>query len=336
MNTLSAYGTRQRARQFWSSLGLVLVVQAAPAIPIATLVDPAFSVAGSAAGQYDFATVSMFINPVRTRWIAWNNATNAVIANPGCAGGLCLGPGGFGTDDFIRLTVRAPGGASLAANLDQNTAFGNSFGTQNVIFGSAANAPDAIRTSPSFGSPPNTTTIFNEAGSHNALFSTAGVYGFDFSFQNNNPGPAGHPVTYLLVENNTAGTFGTVGPAFDIGGGFTLEFDQGELVDVGAEVGEGASLTERGARHGLDAQSFGRAPRVTKSSTVDRSFFFESGGSAPQLVNLFAGLEGDLFADLGGNASVSASVALFDEFNNLIDESVFGVDIDAGIRELVM
>lgn len=174
---------------------------------VSTFVDSAYGTGSAPAGQYDYASVTVFIDPAQTNWIAWNNAPDVIIVNAGCSGGHCLGPGGFGTDDYIQITVTAPGGGSSSVAYDQNNAYGNSTGQQNVIFGTAAAAPDAIRTSPSFGSPPNVTTIFDEAGAQNSIFTTAGNYLFEFSWRNLYTGGAGHPDTYLLrdvVENNGA------------------------------------------------------------------------------------------------------------------------------------
>lgn len=137
-------------------------VPKAHAVLFSAFVDNAFSTASAGSGaQYDLASVTVFLDPLLTNWVAWNNATSPVIANGSCQGGLCLGSGGFGTDDFIAMTVTNPLGSSLTVNMDQNTAFGNSFGPQNVFFGSVAAAPDAIRTSPSFGSPPPTLRLFS-------------------------------------------------------------------------------------------------------------------------------------------------------------------------------
>lgn len=177
--------------------------RAAEATTIATFVDAAFSTTGLPI--YDSASVTVFLNPALTSWVAWNNTPTVSFANAGCSAfvggsGVCLGPGGFGTDDYIALTVTNPLSASLTLNLDQNTPFGNSFGVQNVIFGTAANAPDAIRISPSFGQPPNIVSIFNEAGPFSALFTVAGNYTFAFSFRDNSSGPSGHQSIYLLSE----------------------------------------------------------------------------------------------------------------------------------------
>lgn len=172
-----------------------------------TFVDSAFVTSSSSPGaQYDFASVSRFLDPALTSWVAWNNVATVALSNAGCsafaggAAGKCLGPGGFGTDDFIQLTVVNPLSVSLTVNLDQNTALGNSSGQQNVIFGTASAAPDAIRTSPFFGSPPSVTTIFNEAGAFNSIFTIAGTYIFNFSFRNSFTNSAGHQDIYLLAE----------------------------------------------------------------------------------------------------------------------------------------
>lgn len=157
---------------------------------------------------YDTARISIFINPGLTKWIAWNSVTKVETVNPSCSGyygnpsgGLCIGTT---TDDFIEMTVTNPLGQSQMVRMDENTGHGNSFGPQNIVFGTASNAPDAIRISPSFGTPPNTTTIFNEPGTHNSLFTVAGVYTFQFNWRDifgappNGKNGNGHPITYLL------------------------------------------------------------------------------------------------------------------------------------------
>lgn len=179
---------------------------------ISTFVDATFIPASAGAGQYDFASVTVFLDPAVTSWVAWNDQASVALIAAGCSGftggpaGVCLGPGGFGTDDTIRLTVTNPLSAALTLDIDQNTAFGNSFGQQNVIFGTAAASPDVFRRSPPFGSPPSVNTIFNEAGAFNALFTVAGLYRFDFSFQNVHDSGAGHQNIFLLAEVAVAQT----------------------------------------------------------------------------------------------------------------------------------
>ena len=177
----------------------------------ATFVTGAFGT-GSAerdGAEYDFASVSLFIDPAVTNWIAWNNAPEVVVSRASRPGEVFLGPGGFGTDDLISLTVVSPDGGSLTVDLDRNDATGRWSGPQNVIFGSAAAAPDVFRQYPSFApvpgpgdtfAGPNTEFFIDEAGSHNAIFTTAGTYEFRFSFRNTATKSAGHPDIYLLVD----------------------------------------------------------------------------------------------------------------------------------------
>jgi len=317
------------------SFALLLALgSSARATMTSTFVDAPFVIAGSPGGnfQYDAANVSVFVNPAITSWIAWNNAASLALANPLCAGGFCLGPGGFGTDDFIALRVVNPGGSALTVNLDQNNAFGNSFGPQNVIFGTAAAAPDALRRSPFFGSPPNVTTIFNEAGTHNAVFTTPGIYQFQFSFRDAFPGGAGHSDIFLLKDEGQ-GLFGPVAPPVDIGGGLSVSLDSGQV--AGDLVGGDpcAATTNTGFEMGLDAQSLGRLPRDTKTCTARRSFFFQ--GPNPMPANVFGVLDGMLIADNQGDASVNVDMALFDSNHVLLGEDHFNLFIDSNLRQLV-
>lgn len=198
-------------------LGLLLgYTSRAHAGLIATFVDawlPESQASPTGIGEFDFASTSVFVDPSLTEWIAWNNTADVVVADPGCSGGVCLGPPGFGVDDFIRLTVTNPAGSSLTIDIDQNSGGGVSFGPQNVIFGTAAAAPDARRTG--FG---NLNQIFDEAGVFDSIFTTPGSYIFDFSFQNVFATAASHPDTYLLIssvpEPGTLIFYLTVGVAF--------------------------------------------------------------------------------------------------------------------------
>jgi hypothetical protein len=72
---------------------------------------------------------------------------------------------------------------------------GAPIGLQSVIFGTAAATPDVVR-GDNLGSP----SFFDEAGGFNSIFTTAGNYRFDFSFQNIG-GPAGYPDVYLLAHS---------------------------------------------------------------------------------------------------------------------------------------
>ena len=171
-------------------------VPAVRSVPVAN----AMTSAGLAPGAvYDTATVRIQIDPAKTSWVAWNNTPGVSVQRPERPGAVLFGPGGYGTDDHIELTVRAPGGATSTAILDRNDAFGRSSGPQNVIFGTAAAAPDVFRISPPFATPPSEVLIFDEGGTHNAVFTSAGEYEFTFKFINAFTGDGGHAAIYLLV-----------------------------------------------------------------------------------------------------------------------------------------
>ena len=152
--------------------------------------------AASGGAQFDSASVSVFVDPAITQWIAWNDATQVVKTHPSRPGEVFLGPGGIGVDDFIRLTVtRVSPASSLTLDIDQNTGVAVSFGTQNVIFGTAAAAPDVMRAPGGFPGP---VQFLDEAGSHNSIFTSAGFYNFQFSFRNQFASSAAHPEMWLL------------------------------------------------------------------------------------------------------------------------------------------
>lgn len=192
-----------------ASLLFIILMLFAPrvhAVLTSTLVNNAFvtSSASKDGAQYDFASISIFVDPALTNWITWNNIPDVDLElsplPPGVTTttGPFLWGGSFGTDDFIRLTLTNPDNNSLTVDIDQNDAMGVSFGTQNVIFGTAEAAPDVFRQNPF--TPPFEEFIIDEAGSHNSIFTTAGVYDFDFSYRNSFGTTAGNGPTYLLVE----------------------------------------------------------------------------------------------------------------------------------------
>jgi hypothetical protein len=160
-----------------------------------------FAGGGSWAGvEYDAAAIALPIDPAVTGWIAWNNTPGVTLGRPARPGEAFLGPGGFGTDDYIELTVVNPAGEPLTVELDHNDPTGRWEGPQNVIFGSAGSAPDVFRRYPDFADPPGQEFFIDEQGSHNAIFSAAGDYEFRFSFRNRYTASASHPDIYLLVS----------------------------------------------------------------------------------------------------------------------------------------
>jgi hypothetical protein len=81
-------------------------------------------------------------------------------------------------------------------DFDQNDGFNRPFGQQGVIFGNKDAAPDVFRND--FANAPY---YLDEAGAHNALFTKAGMYDFQFSWQNDLCCGAGHHDTWLLAPN---------------------------------------------------------------------------------------------------------------------------------------
>jgi hypothetical protein len=150
--------------------------------------------------EYNSASITLFVDPEKTAWIAWNNLPEVSLGREARPVEAFLGPGGFGTDDYIAVTVINPEGETLTVELDHNDAQGRSEGPQNVIFGSAEVAPDVFRQNPNFADPPGKEFFINEEGSHNAIFTSAGEYEFQFSFRNRFTASASHPDIYLLVS----------------------------------------------------------------------------------------------------------------------------------------
>lgn len=173
----------------------------AHAVLTSTLVDtpigPIYGYGGG--GQYDFASVSMSFDPALTNWIAWSDGASPYACS-GATSATCIGSHGFGTNDYIQLTITNPGGTSQGLTMDWNNSSGNSSGPQMVIFGTASTAPDVRR----YNFPSGPYYFINEAGPFNSLFTTAGIYKFDFSFRDQHCCEGGHGNVYLLADTNPA------------------------------------------------------------------------------------------------------------------------------------
>lgn len=105
-----------------------------------------------------------------------------------------------------------------------------------------------------------------------------------------------------------------VPPPVDIGGGLTVSFTDDVI------AGDGAASTGSGATQGLFADSFGGTDRVDEQNSISRAFTFEGDGTGtdPVSVMIFAELVGTLTADKGGDASVMATLQLFDSLGDLV------------------
>jgi hypothetical protein len=149
--------------------------------------------------EYDAATVTAIIDPEVTLWVAWNDAPQVNLERESRPGERYLGPGGFGTDDYIRLTIINPEGFGAYQDFDFNDAHGRWKYRQNVIYGRAQDAPDVFRQHPSFAEPPNQEFFIDEGGTFEDVFTIAGEYRFEFSFCNKYGNSASHPAIYLLI-----------------------------------------------------------------------------------------------------------------------------------------
>lgn len=196
-----------------AALALLMLGLPGPAAAALTahFVDPAFpDTQGVPLGPYDSASITVAIDPAATRWIAWSNQQMPEFIGAQCSVGeawatRCL-RGAMDDSLDIRVT-RLSDGASSLVRYDRNDGFNNAFGPQNVIFGAADDAPDAMRNN--FAAVYIT---FDEAGAQSAMFTTSGQYRFDFVFQNEICCGAGHPSIYLLVDQRDA-VNGTPAPA---------------------------------------------------------------------------------------------------------------------------
>jgi Concanavalin A-like lectin/glucanases superfamily len=161
----------------------------------AHLVVPAHSYGSQPVGQYATATTTFFVDPSKTDWIAWNRFRDLRAVSDSKPGQLLLGTYTPEVDDYFNLTVTNPLGQSMTLAMDQNDAVGAPFGLQSVIYGAAATTPIVAR-----GNNLGTPYLFDESGGFNSIFTTAGNYRFDFSFQNIG-GLAGYPDVYLLAHS---------------------------------------------------------------------------------------------------------------------------------------
>ncbi|HZZ74161.1 MAG TPA: LamG-like jellyroll fold domain-containing protein [Pirellulales bacterium] len=161
----------------------------------AHLVTPAQKYGNQLAGQFATASTTFYLDPANTQWVGWNRFPDLRATADSMPGQLLLGTYTPEVDDYFKLTVTNPLGQSLTLSMDQNDAIGNPTGLQSLIFGDPANDPTVVRGN-NLGSP----TFFQETGGFNSLFTVAGNYTFDFSFQNIG-GSASYPNIYLLAQS---------------------------------------------------------------------------------------------------------------------------------------
>jgi hypothetical protein len=187
---------------------ILLLTGAGPASAsiVATLVDPAGDPATEGLSGYGLPVEwSAYIDPSTTNWIGFHNTTTPTT-HPSLPGRDYIGGAPFVhwiglVNDYLDLTItNTTTGASLKRRMDYNDALGNDSGTQSVIFGTAATAPDVHRLQNPFGS--RTWVTFDEAGAFNSFFQTAATYDFRMTYGNTGGGSYSqdHDNIYFLID----------------------------------------------------------------------------------------------------------------------------------------
>jgi len=157
-------------------------------------------IANGGAGYLN-VSMSTYIDPSITNWIAWHDRTTpTVVGGVDYVGSYSW----IAVDDYFDLTITNPTGTSATLRMDYNDAWALSSGPQAVIFGTAAAAPNVARWgaswSPSSAGTAANPKIFDEAGAFNSLFTTAGTYSFSFKSGNTGASYVSYPDMYLLVD----------------------------------------------------------------------------------------------------------------------------------------
>ena len=138
-------------------------------------------------------TNDIYIDPDTTNWLAWNDIPNPhLIGAQEYVGSIDW----LGVDDYLYLTVtHVPSNYSSRRQMDYNNSGGWPSGTQAVIYGDAAVAPNVNRNRDPYRN-------IDEAGLFNDFFDTygAGDYNFHFEFWDGYSGSHRNPDVYLLVD----------------------------------------------------------------------------------------------------------------------------------------
>jgi PEP-CTERM motif len=151
---------------------------------------------GYSTGYFNAASLdNVYIDPSITNWIGWHDNTT-----PDLVGGqeYIGGHNWLGIDDIMYVTITNPSGTNTnVTQMDYNSSSGYPGGTQAVLYGTAADAPNVIR------GPYNSITL-DESGLFNSFFdsSGAGYYDFYFQFYDAYWGSQYNPDFYLLVDTN--------------------------------------------------------------------------------------------------------------------------------------
>lgn len=177
-----------------AALGLVALFPAqSRATIMADLIDTPFSTSSAGSGIYDSASISVFIDPANTNWMALSIGTALTTGLPNLSGIPTIQSTQM--DDEILLDVLF-GADSASTTLDKNDAFNRYIGNQAIFYGSF----------PSVGRFNGfTTATFSgvaETGTLDSFFNThgAGTYQFTANSINLFTNFAGHGNIYLLRD----------------------------------------------------------------------------------------------------------------------------------------
>jgi hypothetical protein len=165
----------------------------------AYFVTGAYYQSGASPGYFNNVTVNnIYIDPSITNWIAWHDLTTPdVVGEQEWVGDY---GNWLGVDDWFYITITDPNGVSTTrTRMDYNNSMGTASGTQAVIFGDAATAPNVWRSDLY-----SNVQHIDEAGLFNSWFSgrVAGNYTFTFELYNGYSGSEGNPDMYVLVNSS--------------------------------------------------------------------------------------------------------------------------------------
>lgn len=159
----------------------------------ATFIAPATP--GDEEGVITDASVTVVLDPAQVRWVAWNDVPGLDRRFPELTDELVFGPGSFGVNDTMRVTLTTPSGETVTAEVDFNGADSRSSGPQNLLFGDPADAPDTVRQP--IGLAPR--LIDDVPAFEMDLLGEPGAYTFRFEFIALYGGAGFHPNAWLVV-----------------------------------------------------------------------------------------------------------------------------------------
>ena len=164
---------------------------------MANLIDTPFSTSSAAANSvYDSATLTIFLDPANTNWMALSIGTALTTGLPNLSGIPSIQSAQ--SDDAIQITANKGSTTSSQITIEDNDAFNQRVGNQAVFFESFSSVGSFNGfTTATYGGQAESgalTTFFNSQG--------AGTYTLTVSFFNRFSNTAGHSNVYLLRDVN--------------------------------------------------------------------------------------------------------------------------------------